>query len=127
MTLLGVDGVFSSVRIQNNTLPEGFYHYELTAGKDSRFGAVQEKRVFRHAGDFISKEPLPLGAGNKRALTEEDWLLDVGRKFEFESFWEHKLSINKQISNAQYKRDLAMGKTPQGRDPMTMETLEQSM
>ena len=127
MTLLGVDGVFSSVRIQKNTLPDGFYHYELAAGKDSRFGIVQQKRAFRHAGDFISKEPLPLGDSGKRTLTAEDWLLDTGRKFDFESFWEHKLSINKQISNAQYKRDLAMGKTPQGREPMTMETLEQSI
>lgn len=127
MTLLGIDGVFISIRIQKNTLPDGFYHYELSAGKDTRFVAVQQKRALRHAGDFISKDPLPLGATNKKDLTEDDWLLDTGRKFDFESFWEHKLSINKQISNAQYKRDLAMGKTPQGRDPMTMETLEQSM
>ena len=126
MTLLGVEGVFSTVRIQESTLPKEFHRYELSAGKGSRFGTVQKKRVMRHAGDFISREALPLDDNGKKTLTDEDWLLDTGRKFDFESFWTYKLSINKQISNATYKRDLAMGKTPDSREALKSETLDQN-
>lgn len=125
MTLLGIDGVFSPVRIQANTLPEGFYRYELSSGKGIRFGSVQEKRAFRHAGDFISRDPLPLDEESKKKLTAGDWTLNTDRKFDFESFWAHKRSIDLQISNATYKRDLAMGKTPSGRDVYHSEILDQ--
>ena len=126
MTLLGVEGVFSTARIQESTLPKEFHRYELSAGRGSRFGTVQKKRVMRHTGDFISRDALPLGGGGKKTLTDEDWVLDCGRKFDFESFWDYKLSINKQIANATYKRDLAMGKTPGSRETLKSETLNQN-
>lgn len=126
MTLLGVEGVFSTARIQESTLPKEFHRYELSAGRGCRFGTVQKKRVMRHAGDFISRDALPLGDSGKITLTEADWILDCGRKFDFESFWDYKLSINKQIANATYKRDLAMGKTPGSREAFKSETLDQN-
>ena len=94
MTLLGVDGVYIPIRIQANTLPEGFHRYELSAGKEIRFSSVQENRAFKHAGDFISRDPLPLSGESKKLLSAGDWILHTDRTFDFESFWEHKLSIN---------------------------------
>ena len=60
MTVLGADGVFSPNRIQKSTLPEEFFRYELSSGKDQRFGAITTGRASRYAGDFISKTPLKI-------------------------------------------------------------------
>lgn len=125
MTLMGIEGIYSAYRIQADSLPEGFFRYELTSGKDSRFAFVHTGRTSRHAGDFISKTPLDLQEKDRYPLSADDWRIDEGCTFDFEAFWGHKLSINKQISNAEYKRDMAMGKTPGGRDVHLSETITQ--
>lgn len=112
MTLLDTDGIFSPVRIQKNTLPDGFYRYTLIKGTTTRFGAVQDDVTPDYAGDFLCKTPLTIGEG--RALSSEDWTLHPEKPFVFEAFWGQKLSIDKQILNAEHKRDLALGKTPSG-------------
>ena len=60
MKLMGIEGVYSAARIQADSLPEGFFRYELASGKDSRFAFIHTGRSSRHAGDFISKTPLDL-------------------------------------------------------------------
>lgn len=126
MTLLGSDGVYSPNRIQAETLPEGFFRYELSAGKDKRFSYVRASARTNYAGDFLTKKPIELGPSGKVKLHESDWSLDSKRKFEFEAFWGHKLSIDKQISNAVYKRDLAMGKGPDGREAQQANSVDRA-
>ncbi len=125
MTLFGTEGVYSKSRIQASSLPDGFYRYELSSDKHQRFALVQSGHSTRHAGDFISKTPLDLGDQERCSLSDQDWTISSDRKFNFESFWGHKLSIDRQISNAVYKRDLAMGKTPGGHEARLSETVKQ--
>ena len=126
MTVLGADGVFSPNRIQKSTLPEEFFRYELSSGKDQRFGAITAGRASRYAGDFISKTSLDLDGKETKALNIHDWCMHSEKPFDFESFWGYMLSIDKKISDANHKRDLAMGKDPNARDtqditPVTQE------
>ena len=126
MTVLGADGVFSPNRIQRSSLPDGFYHYELSSGKDRRFGAISTGRTALYAGDFISKTPLDISEKEVKPLTDQDWSMHSDKPYDFEDFWGYKLSIDKQISNANHKRDIAMGKDPNARDaqeiiPVTQE------
>ena len=122
---MGIKGVYSASRIEADSLPEGFYRYELASDTECRFAAVHTDRCSRHAGDFISKTPLDLEGKDSYRLSDDDWSIDEGCCFDFEDFWGHKLSIDKQISDAAYKRDAAIGKAPGPRDAHLSETITQ--
>lgn len=116
MTVFQTDGVYSPNRIHASTLPEGFYRYELCRGQNTRFAAIQEKRSSRHAGDFITKEKLSLSKDGRSILGEGDWVLHTDRPFDFERFWDCKVSFEKLVSDAERKHDLLMGKDPNARE-----------
>ena len=116
MTVWQIDGVFSPNRIQKSSLPEGFYRYELSSGRGERFDAITAGRARRYAGDFICKTPLDLPEREAKPLHAEDWHMQDDRMFDFESFWGYKLSFDKLISNADFKRNMAMGINPNARD-----------
>lgn len=61
MEVLGVKGVFSNLRVENESLPEGFYKYSLREAGKEYFSSVERSVLVNHSGDFICKEELPLG------------------------------------------------------------------
>lgn len=110
MTVLNAEGVFCANHIRKDTLPEGFYHYELSRGSSIRFSSIQEKPCSKYAGDFITREKLILNEDGRKALAEGDWVLHEDHPFDFEAFWGHKISFEKLVSDAERTRDLLMGK-----------------
>lgn len=98
------EGVFTPLRIQRDTLPEGFYKYSFRDGEDSFLGSVAEAVFANHAGDFLTKTPLDLGSDRELELSEED-VLFLHKDFDFEEFFGAKLSIDCQIEMAEEKRN----------------------
>ena len=60
MELLGVNGLFTNMRVDRNSLPEGFYKYSLREGEDDFFSSVKSNVLVNHMGDFICKQELDL-------------------------------------------------------------------
>lgn len=104
MEVLGVEGVFTSIRIQRDSLPEGFHKYSLREGEGAFICQVAPEVLVNHAGDFITKTPLDLGSEKTRVLTEEDWSF-TDKLFDFEAFFGRKRSVDCQIADATAKRD----------------------
>ena len=42
MDVLGVDGVFTNLRIDEKTLPDGFYKYSLREGEEEYFATIEK-------------------------------------------------------------------------------------
>lgn len=82
MELLGVNGLFTNLRVERNSLPEGFYKYSLREGDVDPFSSVKDDVLVNHMGDFICKEELDLGGQDECDLfgdysfTNEDVNLD---------------------------------------------------
>lgn len=110
---LGVEGAFTSQRIERDTLPEGFYKYSFREGETEMLGAVSDEVIADHAGDFITKKPLDLGPEGTKDLGAGDWRWSQ-RNFDFEAFFGQKLSIDCQIANADAKRLAQMGEGREG-------------
>ena len=68
MELLGVNGLFTSFRVDSSSLPEGFYKYSLREGADNPFSTVKEDVWANHMGDFICKEELDLNGQDELDL-----------------------------------------------------------
>lgn len=105
--VLGNEGVFTPLRIERESLPEGFHKYSLREGEEALISQVASEVLVNHAGDFITKEPLELGADGAKSLCEEDWGF-TGEPFQFEAYFDHKLSIDCQIAEAEAKREAQM-------------------
>lgn len=102
--ILGVEGVYTPLRIQRDSLPEGFYKYSLRDGEVSYFGSISKSVLADHAGDFITKEAVKAAEHKEIDLSESDWSFE-DKDFEFESFFGTKLSIDTQIQLAEAKRE----------------------
>ena len=111
LTILGVTGAYIEAHIQEKTLPGSFFHYELQKSKDRTvpFAAIGKKIRFDYCGDFITKEELDLPKKDSRCLTISEWSFQ-DTVFQFEEFFGMKLSINKQIQDAEAKRDMMQKK-----------------
>lgn len=68
MELLGVQGLFSNLRVENDSLPEGFYKYSIREGEDDFLSSVEKSVTVNHSGDFICKTPLDLGPDGYKSL-----------------------------------------------------------
>lgn len=121
MEVLGVEGVFTPMRIQRDSLPDGFHKYALREGEGTFFCQVAKELMVNHAGDFITKEPLELGPDGARTLHEGDWGFKE-EAFQFEAFFGQKRSLDCQIADATSKRDALAGgpksKTPVKSNPL---------
>lgn len=71
MEVLGVTGLFSNLRVERESLPEGFYKYSLREGDNDFFSTVEKAVMINHAGDFICKSELPLGEKGFKDLGED--------------------------------------------------------
>ena len=58
-----IDGLFSCYRIDRNSLPEGFFLYEIRWDDSlSSLAEISPSVVVNHAGSFITKSPLEFDA-----------------------------------------------------------------
>ncbi len=72
--ILGQDALFTCLRIDRNTLPNGLYAYDLR-GDDYGGGNICELRDFisvNHLGTAIVKEPID-GSSEGIAINEDDY------------------------------------------------------
>ena len=60
MELLGVKGLFTTLRVDQKSLPEGFYKYSLREGEDDFLSSVNKNVWHNHMGDFICKKELDM-------------------------------------------------------------------
>ena len=106
LTILGITGAYIEEHIHVKTLPDGFFHYELERAKDrtEKFSAIGKKVRFGYCGDFITKEQLHIPDKGTTKLDRASWSFSED-EFQFERFFGMKLSIHKQIRDAELKRD----------------------
>ena len=111
LTLLGITGVYIETHIDTDTLPDGFFHYELMKSRDRtmKFSAVGKKARSGYCADFITKEELSLSNKETYKLQASDYFFS-DEIFQFEPFFGKKLSIDKQIRDAETKRDILQDK-----------------
>lgn len=85
MEVLGVKGLFTNLRVEKESLPEGFYKYSIREGADDYFSTLEKSVLVNHSGDFICKQELDLGEQGCKDLGEEysflDEPVDVGQFF----------------------------------------------
>lgn len=108
MDVLGVEGVFTSLRIDEASLPEGFYKYSLREGEKEFVAEICKNVMVNHAGDFITKQEFDLGPDRCKALEPDDWGF-TDEFFDFESYFGCKLSLDCQINKANAKKEAQMG------------------
>lgn len=57
--LFGIEGLFSNLRVEDNSLPEGFHKYSIRESDDGEdFASVAKAVWVNHLGDFICKTPI---------------------------------------------------------------------
>lgn len=71
MELLGVNGLFTNLRVDRYSLPEGFYKYSIREGDDNPFSAVGNQVIVNHMGDFICKTELDLNGQDEYDLFDD--------------------------------------------------------
>lgn len=85
MEVLGVKGLFTNLRVESASLPEGFYKYSIREGEDDFFSTLERSVLVNHSGDFICKQELDLGEQGCKDLGEDysflDEPVDVGAFF----------------------------------------------
>lgn len=108
MDILGVEGVFTSLRIDRDSLPEGFHKYSLRSGEEDMIESISSDVMVNHAGDFITKDILQLGTDGEITLKPSDWRWSQ-KNFDFEKHFGVKLSLDCQITLADEKRIMQMG------------------
>ena len=70
-----IDGLFSSYRIDRNSLPKGFFLYEIRWDDSlSSLAEICPSVVVNHAGSFITKSPLEFDANNSIRITYANFI-----------------------------------------------------
>lgn len=62
-----LEGKFTNIRIDRNTIPEGMYAYDLREGDNGEFCTIEKNVMVNHGGTIILEKELNFG--------EEDYLL----------------------------------------------------
>ena len=58
-----VEGLFSSLRLDRKTLPEGWYAYDIRHTDSGAFCTVEEHVAANHMGTFITKKKIEFPKG----------------------------------------------------------------
>lgn len=77
MEVLGVNGLFTNLRVDASSLPEGFHKYSIREGADDPFASVKKNVFANHMGDFICKQELDLQGEESRDLLEDYCFTDA--------------------------------------------------
>ena len=87
--LVEVDGrvcLFSYMRLDRNSVPEGIFCYEVedSEREDCSFGKIKERVEHRRMGSILCREKLPIGAdislGEFQEISETELKQWLGRK-----------------------------------------------
>lgn len=75
VTLLGKEVLFTCLRVDRSTVPEGMYAYDVRHDDDCQGIPVEIQKfvLVNHWGTVITKEPLDLGEYGYLYLEEDDW------------------------------------------------------
>lgn len=73
--VLGKEGLFSSLRVDRNTIPDGCYFYEVRHDDNDWCEPIEVALgvLVNHFGTLITKEPLPLVDGYLYIESDSDW------------------------------------------------------
>ena len=61
-------GFFTILRVDRNTLPKGYYAYDIRHGTRGGLCTVEPNVAIDHAGTFITKNPIKLNKENYYSL-----------------------------------------------------------
>ncbi len=80
VTLLGKPALFTGIRIQRDTVPKGYYQYEIRHDDDGRGDAVQVARgiLVNHWGTVITRDEIKLPPDGYLDIEPEDINYDTG-------------------------------------------------
>ena len=91
-----IDGLFSSYRIDRNSLPKGFFLYEIRWDDSlSSLAEISPSVVVNHAGSFITKSPLEFDANNSIRITYTNFHVSLC----FNIFYKDKKKQSTQTDN----------------------------
>ena len=52
------EGFFTNLRVDRDTLPKGWFAYDIRHGDDDEFCAIEEKVLVNFAGTFMTQKPV---------------------------------------------------------------------
>lgn len=55
-----VRGFFTNCRVNEKTIPDGWYAYDIRHGDDGDFCTIEKRVVVNHAGTFLCQNPVKL-------------------------------------------------------------------
>lgn len=55
-----VRGFFTNCRVDKNTVPNGWYSYDIRDGYEGDFCTIEKRVVVNHAGTFLCQKPVKL-------------------------------------------------------------------
>lgn len=67
--ILGYEGLFTNARVDRETIPEGWFAYDIRGGDEDGFCTLEENVAANHTGTFLTTEHVELPDGY---LTIED-------------------------------------------------------
>lgn len=78
-----VSGLFTNLRVDRETLPEGCKAYDIREGDNDAFSTVEAFVMVNHTGTMITREEIPMRKGDyskikefgieSRELSDDDW------------------------------------------------------
>ena len=99
LDILSFTVLFTCLRIDRNTIPDGLYAYDLRHDDDCQ-GVICEIKPFvlvNHWGTILSKEPIPMSDGGCRLVTEDDYSY-TGENCTLEEFMAEEQSMEVQMA-----------------------------
>lgn len=78
-----IPALFTDLRIDRDTLPEGTYAYNIRGGDETDFCTIEPYVTVNHTGTIITRQPIPMGEedfveigdfGLMDDISYEDWL-----------------------------------------------------
>jgi hypothetical protein len=63
MIMFGHDGYFTNERVDRESIPEGWFAYDIRSGEDGEFSTLEENVATNHAGTFLTRDYIELPDG----------------------------------------------------------------
>lgn len=61
-------GYFTSLRVDRNTIPNGWYAYDIRHGDSGGLYNVEERVLVNHAGTFLTQKPIKMNKDGYHCL-----------------------------------------------------------
>lgn len=69
-----IPALFSNLRIDRNTLPEGHHAYDIRAGDRSDFATIEPFVLVNHTGTILTKQPITMTKGKYTPIRDYNFL-----------------------------------------------------